>query len=464
MPASRLGIPSVRLPGVSMTRRGGALIDPKAEGFDAAFARSTALLASNQPIFEARFSAEGALTFADILLPAKKAGKRVWRMVEVKSSTKVKDYHRDDTAIQSLVARSAGIPLASIALAYIDNSWVYPGGDNYDGLLVENDLTDEAFGRADEVRTWIGEAQVVAARKTEPKLITGRHCGDPYQCGFLAHCQGQEPQAEYPVAWLPRVQAKALKSLIEDHGVADLRDVPDELLNDRQRLVKQHTLSGEVFFDASGAAADLAPHKLPAYFLDFETIQFAVPIWKGTRPYQQITFQFSVHKLSKSGALTESAFLDLSGNDPSRKLAEALIAACGERGPIFVYNASFEMSRIRELADRYPRLKQPLLAIKDRIVDLLRVAEQRYYHPSQQGSWSIKKMLPAAIPELRYDDLDGVQNGGMAMNAYLEAIAEGTTAGRKAQIDQQLRKYCGLDTYAMVRLWQFFTGRNELRL
>ena len=442
----------------------GVLIDPQTEGFPAAIARTQALLATDQPIFEATFSADGGFAMADILLPAKRAGKRFWRMIEVKSSTKLKDYHHDDAAIQAQVARAAGVPLNSIALAHIDNKWVYPGGGDYQGLLREQDLSEAAFKRADEVKGWIADAQAVAERETAPAIKTGSHCSTPYACGFLPHCKSQEPQAEYPATWLPNRKNKALKALVDNQGAVEMRDVPDTLLTDIQRRVKEHTLSGEIFFDAAGAAADLAQYKLPAYFLDFETIMFAVPIWKGTRPYQQMVFQFSIHHLSSQGELTDQAFLDLSGNDPSEKLAEALVAACGERGPVFVYNAGFEKTRIKDLAARYPGKRDALLAINDRIVDLCPVAEKRYYHPSQRGSWSIKKVLPAAIPDLRYEDLDGVQDGGMAMTAYMEAIAPTTTAARKAQIDQQLRAYCGLDTYAMVKLRQMFAGKNDLRL
>ena len=341
---------------------------------------------------------------------------------------------------------------------------VYPGNEDYHGLLREHDLSKAAFDRAEEVKEWIAEAQKIAARRIEPPIKTGGQCATPYACGFLAYCKSHEPQPEYPATWLPYRSKKALKTLVDNNRAIDMRDVPDTLLDDTQKRVKEHTLSGEIFFDAGGAAADLAQHKLPAYFLDFETIMFAVPIWKGTRPYQQIVFQFSVHHLSKKGELTDQAFLDLSGEDPSKKLAEALVAACGARGPVFVYNAGFEKTRIKELAARFPGLKVALLAINDRIVDLCPIAEQHYYHPSQRGSWSIKKVLPAAIPELRYDDLDGVKDGGMAMTAYMEAVAPGTTAARKARIDKQLRAYCGLDTLAMVRLWQMFAGRADLRL
>ena len=437
-----------------------AVIDVEAEGFDGAFERSGKLLVeSRQPIFEAGFKADGALAFADVMLPEFENGQIVWRMVEVKSSTSVKDYHRDDIAVQTFVAQSAGVKLKSVALAHIDSSWVYPGNEDYRGLLKENDLTAEAFSRTGEVKGWIEEAQKIVGQLAEPDIAVGDHCYDPFECGFCNYCNKGVPQPEYPVGWLPRFSAVKRERLAEK-GVNDLRGVPDDLLNDKQAMVKEHTLTNTVFFDAAGAAADLANHGFPAYFLDFESIQFAVPIWKGTRPYQQIVFQFSLHSLNESGQLSHTAFVDFSGADPSEPLARALITACGQNGPVFVYNQAFEKTRIRELTDRYPDLAGALLAINDRIVDLLPVARNRYYHPSQQGSWSIKAVLPAIVPELSYDRLDGVKDGGMAMDAFCEAIQSATIKERKSAIETQLLAYCQLDTFAMVRLWQFFSGRD----
>lgn len=441
----------------------GVLLDAQRDGFDTVFKRSIELLSSAHPIFEAGFAANGALAFADVMLPDEQDGKRVWRMVEVKSSTGVKDYHRDDVAIQSFVARNAGVPLASIALAHINSEWVYPGEGDYRGLLNECDLTSEAFSRDKEVKEWIAAAHATVAKEAEPDIGTGEQCGSPFACGFFDYCQSQEPQAEYPIYWLPSIRANALKAHIAEHPALDLRDTPDDLLNELQQRVKAHTLSGETYFNSVGAASALKAHNLPAYFLDFETIQFAVPIWKGTRPYQQITFQFSLHTLDVSGKLASQAFLDLSGNDPSRAFAESLIAVCGNSGPVFVYNAGFEGARIKELAERFPEFASALLAIKERLVDLHPITKANYYHPSQHGSWSIKAVLPAVAPDLSYEALEGVQNGGMAMAAYLEAIHPDTVPALKVDIEQQLLAYCGLDTFAMVRLWQFLAGRNDLQ-
>jgi len=439
----------------------GTVIDVKTEGYDRAFARSASLLAdSHQPVFEAGFKAAGGLAFADVMLPEIANGRRMWRMVEVKSSTSPKDYHRDDVAVQTFVAQAAGVPLKSVAVACIDSSWVYPGDNDYRGLLVETDLTAETFARSGEVKGWIADAQRLGAQANEPTIAVGPHCHDPFDCGFCNYCNRDNPRPQYPVDWLPRFSS-AKREQLATQGTSDLRGVADELLNDQQRMVKKHALANTVFFDAAGAAADLAGHGFPAYFLDFETIQFAVPIWKGTRPYQQIPFQFSLHSFRLPSQLSQRAFLDLSGNDPSQPFAKALIAACGASGPIFVYNAGFETARISELAERYRKLAGPLLGISARVVDLLPIARDRYYRASQQGSWSIKAVLPAVVPELSYEALAGVKDGEMAMNAYCEAIRRDTTGGRKSEIEQQLLAYCRLDTFALVRLWQFFNGRND---
>lgn len=445
-------------------KNNGALIDIETEGFAAAFARSAELLKHRQPIFEAGFSAGGALAFADVMLPNDPPAELSWQMIEVKASTSVKNYHRDDIAVQAYVAKVSGVPLTSVSLAHIDSSWVYPGNDEYSGLLKVNDLTDEALARHDEVQAWIARAGKVVEEPQEPVIAIGSYCDVPFECGFYPYCSRNEPKPEFPVYWLPRLPSAKVRELAES-GIDDLRDVPDDLLNDRQRRVKAHTLDNQAYFDAAGAAADLAPYPLPAQFLDFETIQFPVPIWAGTRPYQQIPFQFSLHTIRTNGQLEHAEFLELSGGDPSARFADELIRLCGEAPlPIFVYNAAFERSRISELADRFPHHREALLALNGRIVDLLPIARERYYHPSQHGSWSIKAVLPAAVPELNYSDLDGIQNGSMAMEAFLEALHPQTAGERKQLIRDQLLAYCKLDTYAMVRLWQVFTGRTDLSL
>jgi hypothetical protein len=433
----------------------GALIDLKSEGIDAALARTATLLESRHPIFEAGFASAGAMAFSDVLLPVSQDG---WRMVEVKASGSVKNYQRDDVAIQSFIARKAGVQLNAVALAHIDTSWVYPGGGDYRGLLMEVDLTEEAFARTDEVQAWIAGAHAAVDSSQAPDVAVGKQCQEPFECAFLGHCDRGAQPATHPVEWLPRVASMQLKAFIADQSVRELSEVPDHLLNALQKRVRDCTVAGNTYFDAPGAKSDLAGHVLPGLFLDFETISFAVPIWAGTRPFQQITFQFSVHRLEPSGTASHRAFLDLTGEDPSRRLAEDLVATCGVHEPVFVYNAGFEGGRLAELAGRYTDLAPGLLAIKRRLVDLWPIAVRRYYHPKQQGSWSIKKLLPALVPALRYEALDGVADGGAAQGAYMEAIQSGTSGERRSELRAQLLAYCKLDTWAMVEIWNVFAA------
>jgi hypothetical protein len=434
----------------------GILLDARAGGYEAAVTNTAALLDGDRPIFEAGFIAGGALFFADILIPT---AARRWRLVEVKSTGSLKDYHLDDVAVQAFVAAEAGVELETVSVAHIDTSWIYTGDGNYRGLLIERDVTAEAQDGARHVAAWVKQAGDVLNGEM-PAVRRGRHCKEPFECGFTEFCSKLDPDPEFPSAWLPRVTSRHLKALIEDQGVRSMDELPDNLLNPSQLRVKQHTLSQTTYFDAAAAAAALKPYGFPAYFLDFETIQFAVPVWSGTKPFQQIPFQFSLHIMPDEGTFEQIGFLDLTGDNPSERLSLALIGACGNQGVIFAYNAGFERSVILALATQFPALAGALRGIAGRLVDLLPVAREHFYHPSQKGSWSIKAVLPTIAPDLRYQDLEGVQHGGMAQEAYLEAIRPETESERRETLRQQLERYCELDTWAMVRLWQFFTGRS----
>lgn len=443
------------------TTGNGRLIDVNENGWDAAYAETiTWLNGTPAPLFEAAIRIEGALALADVMLPETGDDGLRWHMIEVKSSTGVKDYHREDLAVQAYIAATSGINLASASVAHVDNSFVYPGGGDYQGLFKQVDLTEVARALAGEVAIWIAEAQKVAALSNEPEIETGPQCSDPFDCPFRNHCDRALAKVDFPLGSLHRLGSRQRDEL-EALGYRDLRDVPDEKLSSVNRMIKQQSLVGEAWFDAEGASSDLAPHTGTAYFLDFETISFGVPIWKGTHPYQQLPFQFSLHIVLPSGEMEHREFLSLSSEDPSESFARTLIDHCGTEGPVFVYNAGFENGVMRGLANRFPPFAPALLAIIDRVVDLLPIARNRYYHPSQHGSWSIKAVLPAVCPELTYQALDGVKDGQAAQGAFLEAMASGTSPERKQEIEEQLFSYCRLDTFAMVRLWQFFSGRNE---
>jgi hypothetical protein len=475
----------------------GLLIDMQALGIAGALHKTTELVHATPalPIFEAGFSADlagngGALAFADVLLPiatsAESANdKTAWQMIEVKSSTSVKGYYRDDAAIQFHVARGAGVNLDSISVAVIDNQWVYQGDSDYRGLLKTEDVTQASLERDAEVREWIAQAQAIVKMPETPERDTGDHCSKPFPCGFFGHCSVEDGTAAndvaHPIQWLPNAQSKALKASLHDKAAApkSMLEVPDEHLSAIQRRVKQAHRTDKPFIDAASLSRALTPHQpfkgKSAYFLDFETVMQAVPIWTGTRPYQTILYQFSCHVVKSDGTLTHAEFLDTSGYDPRFAFSESLIAALGEKsggnnGPIFMYSP-YERTQLRSLAEAVPKHRAAIERIISRLVDLLPITRDNYYHPAQQGSWSIKSVLPALFgnddPELSYEKLDAVgavSNGGAAQSAYLEAIDPATSHERKAALHAQLLAYCKLDTYAMVRLWQVFSDHAELKL
>ena len=435
----------------------GVLVKVMEDGPDAGVERTQVLLDKRVPIFEAGFESAGARAFIDILRPAKKSGQRCWELIEVKSSTSLKGNHRDDVAIQAYVAQQAQINLSAVKVAHIDTSFIYKGQDQYDGLLREVDLTQEALSRFDEVTDWVRDAQEIAAAEAMPTILTGTQCRSPHPCGFLKFCRTQEKPVAYPVDLLPRVQGE-LRRWMQAHQTRELSEVPDEKLTPLQQRVKNCTLSNSFYFDPEGALNDINAAPLPHSFLDFEAVQLAVPIWPGTHPYQMFPFQFSLHVRRQDGELDHHEFMDLSGNEPSRAFAEALVAACPEQGAIFVWNASFELTRLAVLAQQYGDLRKALSQIQDRIVDLLKIVEKRYYHPGQRGSWKLKRVLPTLSSDLNHAHLDGVKDGYMAVLAYVEAIQPETSPQRRAQIQQELFTYCRLDSLALVTIFNAMVG------
>ncbi|HWK71856.1 MAG TPA: DUF2779 domain-containing protein [Burkholderiaceae bacterium] len=430
----------------------GALIE-HIDNIGLAISETTSLLRLERLLFEPAFSYQNVLSRADGLQRMRGG----WRLIEVKASTSIKDYYLDDCAVQTWVANGAGVPIKKVTLAFVNNEFVYRGKGNYQGLLNHEDITASVFKRVPLVEQWVKGLRKMLAGK-EPSVRVGKHCGTPYACPFQGYCQSREPApAEHPVGMLPR--SKTLVESMESSGVSDLRDVPPaELKSALFRRIQQAHISNRPYLD-SRAGHSLNALGWPRYYVDFETIFFPVPIWKGTRPYQQVPFQWSCHQETKSGKLFHTAFLDGSGQAPMEDFAASLVKAVGKRGPVFVYNQGFEASCIKGLAKLLPKMRAPLLAIVPRLVDLLPITRTHYYHPDMRGSFSLKAVLPTVAPDLDYASLEDVQDGGMAQQAWLEMVSANTTEQRKVQLRQGLLAYCERDTLAMVRLAEFLQGK-----
>ncbi len=404
--------------------------------------------------FEATFEADSVLVMADIV----ERRRNRLHLVEVKASTSVKDYHRDDAAVQAHVLTRAGHEPASVSVRVIDNQFIYRGDGDYNGLFRDEDLTREAKARGNEAAGWIAMQQGVLAG-AEPQVAMGAQCNTPYACEFQDYCLAQcgVARAEFPVEILPR--AGKLANELKAQGYTDLRDVPAKLLGGNTVFLRMREASktGKAFLDPA-AAAELANAGWPRYYLDFEGVNPAVPRWAGTRPYQALPFQWSLHIQRADGSLEHRAYLHTAPDAPMRPAMEHLLAAIGKRGTVFVYNRAYEGSVLRGMAAMFPDLAERLVAIEKRFVDLLDITRRHYYHPDMKGSWSIKAVLPTIAPELDYANLGEVQEGGAAQQAFLEIIAPGTPAERRAQLAADLERYCAQDTLAMVKLAEVFAG------
>lgn len=426
---------------------GGVLIE--GEDLSRNLSDTRAALAAGKPIFEATFQHEGALIRADLLMPEEGG----YRLAEVKSSTSVKPYHLADAAIQAWVARQSGIPLSRVEIAHIDNRFVYPGGGDYRGLFRHVDVTEDIAPLEAQVPEWIAGARATLAG-AKPECAPGDHCHDPFDCPFLDHCcPPEENPPKFPVESLPH--GKKLAATLRAEGYADLRDVPLERLTNPNHLrVWQIIQTGEPELRPA-AGQELRALPFPRYYLDFETYQFTVPEWPGTRPYAQMPFQWSCHIEDADHALTHAAFLGDGSGDPRREFAKTMLETVGTAGPVMVYNAGFERTRILELAQDFQDLAPGLEAMVARLYDLLPLARVNYYHPDMQGSWSIKAVLPTIAPDLAYDGLE-VANGGMAQEAFAEIMHPDTTPERRGQLRDALLQYCQRDTLGMVRIAHHF--------
>ena len=342
-------------------------------------------------------------------------------MIEVKSATRLKEYHLQDIAIQGWVAEGAGVALDGLSVAVIDTDYVYPGGADYRGLLREIPVADQARPLMSHIPGWVRGFNELLGGPL-PVRRTGTQCRRPFECPFVAFCEGQEGKSRCD----PGEER-------DEDGACALP--PDPALG---------TLD-------PAATAFLATLPYPRYYLDFETVQFAVPVWPGTSPFQQVVFQWSCHVEERPGEVGHREFLDTSGEAPMRQGAEALLEALGDQGPIFVYH-DFEKWRIMEMAAMLPDLAPALNAVAGRLIDLLRLTRDHYEHPALNGSYSLKTVLPTVDAELDHALLTEVQDGLSAQAAYHEAVDPATPADRRDVLRTSLLEYCGLDTLALVRV------------
>ena len=402
-------------------------------------------------ICEAAFSFQGNYCAVDIL--HKTPGG--YAIYEVKSSTEAdKDIYTWDVAFQKYVLTGCGINVTGTFLVCIDNQYVRHGDIEIQKLFKINDISAAVAVEYPDVA-----ANVKAARKvlegSEPVVPISVNCNNPYGCAFWQYCTKGIPTPS--VFDLYRLNMGKKISLYQS-GKVTFEDVDAMPLSRIQRMQVDCYLKDTSSIDKAGIRQFLSTLSYPLYFLDFETIQPPVPLYDGTRPYQQITTQYSLHyQNTEGGELFHKEFLAPTHGDPMRPLAERLCEDIPDNVCVLAYNKQFECGRIKELADMFPDLSAHLLAIRDNIKDLLVPFSSGFYYVKEMGgSFSIKSVLPALFPndpELDYHALDELcQNGGDAMNLFPSLASMSADEERKAR--QALLDYCRLDTLAMVKVLQ----------
>lgn len=431
---------------LARTLQGGIHIDTTDIG-DALTRTAELVERSDRAIFEATFIHQGVLVRVDVMIPEAQESGVTWHVYEVKASTSVKPHHIHDLATQLWVLAGNGITIASGGIRHLNRDFVFRELGDYDDLFLDADVLEPAMDIAKSRQAVLSEAEAVIVAD-EPRRSTGRHCNEPHDCGFIEYCKSSEPPGpEWPIGELPKTGSR-LADKWASQGVYDIGDLPEDAgLNEQHERIRRAVKSGRPFHDPIGFALEFDKCAYPHIWLDFETIAFAIPRWSGTKPFQQIPFQFSAHIVLADGSVDHIEALDLSGADPCEHLAE-LLARLPSEGTVFAWFKSAEATSLRTLAQRVPDYADQLESLVSRLVDPMVLTKAYFYHPLQRGSYSIKYVLPCVIPDLSYDGLS-IGNGMMAQVAYLEAIDDACSPFRKKEIDQQLREYCGQDTWAM---------------
>lgn len=415
----------------------------------ASIGKTRALIASGASlIYEAAFEYRGLFASVDILV-RKGPG---WHAYEVKSGTSVKEHYLSDAAFQYHVLLGAGLPLIKFFILHIDNRYTRHGPVEPTALFHREPVLKRVrLMQADIVKT-ADRLRETLSSETMPHTDIGTHCSSPHPCPFTGFCWRHVP---YPSIFNIAHMGGNQKFRLYYSGVYRQEELPEGfLLTTAQEIQVRATVSGETYVDAERLRTWLDGLKYPLCLVDFECFQPAIPLYDGTRPYQQLPFQFSVHRLDvPGGPATHGAFLAEAGPDPRPGFIRALLEATGSAGTVLAYNKAFEVGRLKELARDFPEYHDPIADLIKRIEDLMEPFEKKwYYAPAMQGSHSIKNVLPALVPGLHYESL-AISNGQAASEAF-EDLLYLEDPRREHVIREDLLAYCKLDTEAMVYLLQ----------
>ena len=428
---------------------GGVLVDEPAWCHSDAVRRTRRLVedASVPAIFEAAFEHAGVRIRVDIL--ERLSGGR-WGLREVKSTTSVKDVHLDDLAVQLFVLEGAGLRVNGSELIHIDTTYVRgEDGIDWDRVFTRADCTSALANQMQGLPERVDALHSVLQQGEPPNIAPGYHCTVPYGCEFWDHCTREKPKDW--IFHLPRLRRERFEEM-QRAGHERIVDLPEDVgLTEQQARIRDVLQRGAAWIspDLEIALEGSGP---PAYYLDFESAAPAIPLYPGTRPYQTVPFQWSLHHVDSELAVTHQAFLAEGAGDPRRKFCETLIAALpSDRKPVLVYSA-FEATRIRDMMGEFPDLANDLSGIRDRLFDLLPVVRRHTYHPGFAFSYSIKFVAPALVAGFGWDDLDTVSEGSAAAAAWPSLVRKRLAPAEAAATRKALLSYCERDTLALLEV------------
>ena len=441
---------------------GGVLIDLPYDAIaERVEATKRAMEGGAPAIYEASFLADDTFAAVDILerVPegAARGGEKAprdaggtgadadWALIEVKSTTHVKPEHLPDVAVQLHVLRRTGLRVVRAELMHLDRECTYPDLEN---LFAREDVTTVVEPLLAGVPEQIGR-QLRMLEGPIPSVPIGRHCDEPYECPFKSRCW--PPLPEHHIGTLYYVGVR--KWELEARGFATIRDLPEGFpLHPAAERQRRAIRAGGTVVEPGLAGALAALHG-PLAIVDFETVAPAIPVWNGCHPYDAVPAQFSCHAQDADGRWTHHEWIAQGAEDPRPELVRRLAAACAGARTILAYYADFERTCLRRIAESLPELRGPVEAILSRLVDALPLVRDHVYHLGFEGSFSLKSVLPALVPELGYEDLEIA--GGLSASRELERLmldGGGVPAVEQARLREALRRYCERDTWGVVKL------------
>ncbi len=426
-------------------------VDIPAEDFIKNLQETKKLIAQRQTLFEAAlfYEKKNCYARADILVPAE--GGR-WTIIEVKSSTSVKEEYLHDVAFQRYCYEGAGLKIHSCMLMHINNQYVRKGEVDPKKLFVVQDITEEVNNLMDVIEERVDGCWDIIKSKVCPEIKIGKYCDDPYGCHGEDVFIKEHPEMDIFDLYSGKDTALELFNA----GILEIKHIPDpSILSPKQMIQYRCAMSGSPYVQKHELKEFLEKLHYPLYFVDFETYNSAIPLFEGIKPYQQIPFQFSLHVIEHEGARPRHvSYLAKGSDDPRKGFLAQLKASLGSKGTILTYNQSFEQRILREVIQLFPQEKIWLSALLPRMEDLLAPFRSFYFYTStQHGSNSIKKVLPA-LTNKSYQGLE-IAQGEMASVNYrhlAHGLPDGTflTPLQAKKIREDLEKYCALDTEGMV--------------